>query len=281
MPELLIDGRTVRYSLAGEGVPVVLTPGGRLGMDALASTAELLGGGCRLLQWDRCNTGASDVWIDEPSEQLRWADDLAELVGRLDLGLAYLIGGSAGARVAYLSAIRHPRIVRGLVLWSVSAGPYSSQLLGYQYHTPYIEAAVRGGMPAVIETPHFRALVAANSANCERLLTVDPERFIAVLRRWNESFYARDEWPVIGASAAELRSLRCPTLVFEGNDDFHPPEGARAVHELVPGAQLVPCAWSREEWMWRAVGRVAGSVVDLYPRMVPTILEFIGRCELR
>jgi pimeloyl-ACP methyl ester carboxylesterase len=279
MPELLIEGRSLRYSLDGQGVPVVLTPGGRLGMEALASTADLLGRSCRLLQWDRCNTGASQVWIDEPSEQLRWADDLVELLRYLDLGPAYLVGGSAGARVGYLCAIRHPEAVRGLVLWSVSAGPYSSQLLGYLYHTPYIEAAIRGGMSAVLDTPHYRALVAANPANRERLLGIDPERFIAVLRRWNESFFARQEWPVIGASAEDLLAVGCPTLVFEGNDDFHPPEGAQAIHQLVPGAELASCAWTRDEWMWRSVGRVPGSVVDLYPRMVPAIVDFVERTE--
>jgi len=46
----------------------------------------------------------------------------------------------AGCRVSVLAAIRHPQVVRGLALWSVSGGAYGSQVLGYQYHVPYIQA---------------------------------------------------------------------------------------------------------------------------------------------
>ena len=279
MPSAMINGSMLRYSVSGDGVPVVLTPGGRLGMAALESTAALLRPQFRVLEWDRCNTGASDLWIDDLTEQLKWVDDLAELMRRLDLAPAYLLGGSAGSRVAYLTALKHPDIVRGLVLWSVSGGPYASQLLGYMYHTPYIEAAFRGGMIAVIETPYYAALVENNPANRGRLLALDADRFIAVMRRWNEYFFAHDDTPVIGATSDRLREIECPTLVFDGSDDFHPHDAAQAFHDLVPGSTLVPCAWTRDEFMWRFVGRIPQSVVELYPRMVPTILEFIRQLE--
>ena len=61
-------------------------------------------------------------------------------------------------------------------------GGYSSQLLGYQYHTPYIEAAVRGGMTEVAETPHFSELIRANPGNAARLLDMDANIFIAVMK---------------------------------------------------------------------------------------------------
>jgi pimeloyl-ACP methyl ester carboxylesterase len=277
MAEFKIDGRAIRYSLTGDGVPVVLTPGGRLGMDALASTARLLDPHVQLVQWDRANTGASDVWFGEQAEQLRWVDDIAELLRHLDVAPAYFIGGSAGARLAYLAALRHPAIVRGLVLWSVSGGPYSSQVLGYNYHTPFIEAAIRGGMEAVLKTAHFRALVAANPGNRDRLLAIDPGWFAEVMYRWNEFFFARPNTPVIGATADELRSIDVPALLFGGNDDVHPAPPAEAAHELIAGSEFVACSWTREEAMERMVGRTPESVVDLYPRMVPTILDFIDR----
>jgi pimeloyl-ACP methyl ester carboxylesterase len=277
MASFLIDGRVIQYKVTGEGAPVLLTPGGRLGMNALASLAAALGTGIQLIQWDRCNAGASDVWIDEPSEQQRWADDLPEFLHHLGLSDAYLIGGSAGARVSLLGAIRHPEIVRGLVLWSVSGGPYACQLLGYQYHTPYINAAILGGMAEVIDTPYYRELIEANPGNRERLLAIDPDRFIAVMRRWNEDFYAHEDVPVIGASVDDLSAINAPTLVFGGNDDFHPVEPAEAAHDLIKGSEYVPCAWSRDDWMWRSVGRIQQSVLELYPRMTGTILEFIQR----
>jgi pimeloyl-ACP methyl ester carboxylesterase len=273
------DGCEIHYRLLGAGPVLALTPGGRMGGDAVAATAERLAERHLVVSWDRRNTGASHVWFGSEPEQVVWADDLAALLRHLDLAPAYLAGASAGARVSYLTALRHPDVTAGLALWSVSGGPYGSQNLGYQYHTPFINEAVRAGMQGVADTEFFRERIAANPANRERLLSTPPEDFIAALRRWNESFYHRPDTPVIAATADELRTIHCPTLIFEGNDDIHPPEAARAMHELIGGSRLAPLPWVRDEWMHRYVGRIPGSVTDLYPRLVPTISEFVAGVE--
>jgi hypothetical protein len=64
-------------------------------------------------------------------------------------------------------------------------------------------------------------------------------------------------------------------LIFEGNDDVHPAEAAAALHELVEGSRLAPLPWTTDEWMGRYVGRLPGQVSDLYPRLVPTVVEFV------
>ena len=148
-------------------------------------------------------------------------------------------------------------------------------MLGYQYHTPYIEAAVRGGMAEVAETPHFSELIRANPGNAARLLDMDADTFMANMKSWNEVFYPATGAPVIAATAAELRTVTAPTLVFNGNDDFHPALAAEALHEAIPGSRLVPCAWTRDDWMFRYVGRIPESVVELYPRMSEVIIDYI------
>jgi pimeloyl-ACP methyl ester carboxylesterase len=276
---IVLDGCEIHYEVLGSGPAMALTPGGRLGGDAIRATAERLAERHRVVLWDRRNTGASHVWFGSEPEQLVWADDLAALLRRLDLAPAYLAGPSAGARVSYLTALRHPDVAAGLVLWSVSGGPYASQNLGYQYHTPFINEAIRAGMEGVADTAFFRERIEANPDNRGRLLSTPPEQFVAALRRWNESFYHRPDTPVIAATADELRTIRCPTLVFEGNDDFHPSEAAVALHELVERSELAPLPWTRDEWMHRYVGRVDGDVRDLYPRLVPAVSEFVARVE--
>jgi pimeloyl-ACP methyl ester carboxylesterase len=279
MHTFYVGDRAIRYRRTGSGTPVILTPGGRLGSSALASLARALEDHMQLIEWDRSNTGSSDLYLDAPPEQHRWADDAALLVEHLGLGSAIFIGGSAGARLAYLTAIRHPQVVSGLILWSVSGGGYSSQLLGYQYHTPYIEAAVRGGMAEVAETPHFSELIRANPAHTARLLAMDAGVFIAVMKSWNDVFYPMTAAPVIAATVSELRTVTAPTLVFNGNDDFHPAFAAQALHEAIPGSRLLPCAWTRDDWMLRYVGRIPESVVELYPRMSEAIIDYIREIE--
>src|SRR5690606_36558355 len=210
------------------------------------------------------------------SEQEVWADDLAERLTATGFGPAWLAGGSAGCRVALLAAIRHPHVARGLALWSASGGFYGSQYLGFQYHVPYIMAAQRGGMAQVAKTPFFAARIAANPGNRERLLALDPEAFVTTMKRWNLFFQHREDTPVVGSSEAQLAALDLPILIFEGNDDIHPPEVAHAIARLAPGAQLLPSPWPSEAWMGRFTGRIPGSVFDLYPLLAPQILDFVG-----
>jgi 2-hydroxy-6-oxonona-2,4-dienedioate hydrolase len=142
------DGCTIHYEIAGEAGPAIaLTPGGREGREPLAPLVAELAQHARVLTWDRRNTGAADLYFGgEGSEQEIWADDLTELLTATGFGPAWLAGGSAGCRVALLTAIRRPEVARGLVLWSASGGFYGSQFLGFQYHVPYIMAAQRAGM---------------------------------------------------------------------------------------------------------------------------------------
>lgn len=275
-----IEGCRIWYELIGDGPLLALTPGGRAEMDAVRPLGEQLAGRCRVLLWDRRNAGRSDVFVEGGrAESEVWADDLATLLDHVALGPAYLAGGSAGCRVSLLTAIRHPRSARGLILWSASGGPYGCQYLGFNYHVPYIIAAQAGGMQAVLKTPFFAERVAANPANRERLLALDPQAFVSTMKQWNEHFHYRPDTPVVGAAEAELRAIQVPAVVFEGCDDIHPPEAAEAIHALILGSDLAPSPWGREEWMDRFTGKTAGSVFDLYPRLAPQILAFVDRVE--
>ena len=277
----VIGGCTVRYRVRGEGVPVALTPGGRLGMEVVAATAEALARrGCRVLEWDRVNTGTSDVWIGPGTEHDRWSDDLAELLGRLAMAPAWIAGGSVGATVSLRTAIRHPEVARGVVVWSVPGGFLSSQRFGYGLHVPFIDAAYRGGMTEVATTEFFAERIAANPANADRLAGMDPVAFGAAMRLWNQSYDPVGK-PVVDCSETELRAITAPTLVFSGNEDYHPPEAAAAVHDLVVGSVLVDCPWEANEWVGRIQGVRSGSIFDLYLGMVDAILEFVGAHEGR
>jgi pimeloyl-ACP methyl ester carboxylesterase len=285
MSTITIDGCEIHYEILGSGPTIVLTPGQRSGGDAVRATAELLAEQCQVVIWDRRNTGSSHVWFGTQPEQLVWADDLAAMLTQLDLGPAILAGVSAGARVSYLTAIRHPEVTAGLALWNVSGGPYASQVLGYVYHTPFINEALRAGMQGISETPFFSERIDANPANRDIILGTSAEDFINALRHWNEFFYHKPDMPVTGATVDELRTITCPTLIFEGKDDTHAPEAAIGLHEAVSGSELAPAQWTTEEWMNQYMRKaytgvetvLGGGVTDFYTRVVPTVLDFVSR----
>ena len=197
------DGCRLEYRLRGDGPLIALTPGGREAGEAVAALADALAQRACVLTWDRRNTGAAELCFGgELSEAEFWAEDLADLIESLARGPAWLAGGSAGCRVSVISALRRPETARGLLLWSASGGAYGCQFLGFSYHVPYIMAAQAGGMAAVAQTPFFADRIAANPANEERLLALDPGEFVATLKRWNRAFYYREDSSLAGATDA-------------------------------------------------------------------------------
>ncbi|TVV76659.1 alpha/beta fold hydrolase [Sphingomonas solaris] len=270
------DGGTLHYRLRGAGPLIALTPGGREPGEAVSALADALAPDATVLTWDRRNTGASDLTFHGESEQAIWAGDLGALIDHLGRGPAWLAGGSAGCRVSVATALCRPDTAAGLLLWSASGGAYGCQFLGFSYHVPYLMAAARGGMAAVAETPFFAERIACNPASRDRLLALDPDAFVAMLRRWNEAFYHRGDCTLAGVPDAALATIALPTLIFEGDDDVHPPEVSRAMARLIPHATLRASPWPREAWIDRFSGRMAGSVFDLYPLLAPAIIGFIG-----
>ena len=84
------------------------------------------------------------------------SDVLAGLLEELGIARAVVCGGSAGARLSLVTAIRHPEATAGLGLWWVSGGVYAMFFLGMLYHAASIDAVWNDGMAG----GHRRARVA-------------------------------------------------------------------------------------------------------------------------
>jgi pimeloyl-ACP methyl ester carboxylesterase len=236
-----VNGVDIHYEILGDIGPfVALQPGGRRGGAAVRPLAEKIAeAGYRVLVYDRRNTGASGVAIEGDSENDVWADDLHELLGKLDALPAYIGGSSSGCRLALVLALRHPEDVRGLLLWRVTGGAYAATHLSNQYYTSHIEAATQGGMAAVCAMEHWSEVIQANPGSRDRLMAMDPQDFIARMTRWGHSFDAGAEHPVIGLSPAELRGLTMPACIVPGKDPVHPLLAGQAAHRLMPNADYV------------------------------------------
>jgi pimeloyl-ACP methyl ester carboxylesterase len=240
MPIATIRGVDINYRVLGEHGPwLALQPGGRRGLAGVSSLAEKLAeAGNRVLIYDRRNCGASGVSFDGGnSENEIWAEDLRELLLRLDALPAFIGGSSSGCRLALLLALRHPAAVRGLLLWRVTGGAYAAARLVQNYYTQYIELARQGGMAAVCGSEHFTEVIAANPTNRTRLVAMDADDFVAVMERWRRAFNEGADYPVIGLSPAELRSMTMPACIIPGNDRVHPRTPGQAAHRLMPNAE--------------------------------------------
>ncbi|HSC96855.1 MAG TPA: alpha/beta hydrolase [Burkholderiales bacterium] len=259
MPLAKVRGVTLHYEVLGQQGPwIALSPGGRRAIEGVESLGKrFAAAGYRVLLHDRRNCGASDVSIEsEESEYAMWADDLHELLRQHNALPAWVGGSSSGCRLALLFALRHPGATRGLLLWRVTGGLAAAKRLAHRYYGQYIPIARQGGMAAVCATEEFAERIRERPANRERLMRIEPARFIEVMSRWNRMFLDDAEKPVIGATAAELARIVAPACIVPGNDLSHLRSAAENLGRLMPVAEVHPLITKhydldvapREEW---------------------------------
>jgi pimeloyl-ACP methyl ester carboxylesterase len=280
MPAIEVNGGKVAYEILGEGDPIVLTPGGRfsMGIPGLRPLAEALAPHMKVLIWDRPNAGASDLNFTGETESDMHADTLAELLRRLDMAPAVIAGGSAGARVSLITALRHPDVTRKILGWWLSGGVYGTMILAMTYNLPFMATALTGGMTGVADMPQWAETIAANPGNRQRLLDMDVEEFLAVMDRWLRAFVPEEGKPIPGVTSEQFASIDVPTVIWRSSplDRYHTEETSLRVHSLIPGAKLVEPPWGDDEWTRLQIltSQGKGHIFDTWPRLAPQILEY-------
>lgn len=113
-----VDGQHLFYSVHGAGKPLILLHGG-IDPDSFGSNlAELAKGRQVIAVHLQAHGRTPDTARPLRSETM--GDDIAALIGHLNLGKADVMGYSLGSSVALQTAIRHPDVVDRLVLVSAA-----------------------------------------------------------------------------------------------------------------------------------------------------------------
>ena len=235
------EGVGLHYDIVGDQGPwLALVAGGRRsGAEFLPLARRIAGLGFRVVLHDRRNTGASQVLIGGTrGEEDIWADDWVQLMQHLNAVPAFFGGGSSGARLALLTSLRYPDVVRGLLLLRITGGSFTAGRLPESYYGQFIRAAEQGGMAAVCATPFYQELIASNPANRDRLMAMEPQQYIAVMRHWLDIFLQGPREPVLGMTTDALKAIRVPTWVVPGNDKTHVSSHGRQAAALIPGCEL-------------------------------------------
>ncbi len=280
-----INGGRVAYELLGpeSGQPIVITPGGRFSKDVpgLRPLAEKLAeGGLRVLIWDRPNTGGSDVQFWGPSESHMRAETLGALLKELNLAPAVIAGGSGGARDSILTVILHPEVATKLVTWSIVGGVYSQMLLFGVYVMPTMMALRIGGIEAVLEMDEWKARIAANPRNEERIRSMGTDGLHEVMARWLTAYVPKTGQTIPGVQDEQFENVAVPTIVVRGgeNDLDHPKRTSMEVHCLIKGSRLVEPPWPEDAWERAVEASVkgTGNIFDPWVHAAPMILDFVA-----
>jgi pimeloyl-ACP methyl ester carboxylesterase len=115
-----VDGLKLYYEIRGSGQPLILLHGGVVGITMFGPNVDALAEKRQVIAAELQGHGHT-ADIDRPLSYEAMADDVAALMKYLGIQQADVMGYSLGGGVALQTAIRHPGLVRKLV---VVSAPY-------------------------------------------------------------------------------------------------------------------------------------------------------------
>jgi pimeloyl-ACP methyl ester carboxylesterase len=117
LPTVVVDGATLAYREQGEGESVVFVHGSASDLRSWGQQLPAIGSSYRAIAYSRRYARPNqDIEPGADDQMLPHVDDLTALLRVLDAAPAHLVGHSWGAFICLLTAIRHPQLVRSLVL---------------------------------------------------------------------------------------------------------------------------------------------------------------------
>ncbi|WP_406036364.1 alpha/beta hydrolase [Micromonospora sp. NBC_00898] len=232
------DGIGIHVETCGQGPTAVLIHGLGYATWAGAPLRDRLARRNRFVTFDNRGSGRSDKPAGPYSIRLL-AEDAASVIAQIGAPV-HLIGYSMGGYIALTVALRHPHLVRSLVLMATSAGGPTS-------HGVPEETQRRWAASAAADDP-------AEFARRTMPLSFRPDWTVRHADQFEEILRARlahptptESWQAqYDACAAYLatgvraRDVAVPTLVIHGTADrVVPYANARPLAAAIPHAQLV------------------------------------------
>ncbi len=140
-----VNGLHMYYEIHGTGEPLVLLHGAYMTIDAVGELVPSLAETRQVIAVEMQGHGRT-ADIDRPITYEQMADDTAALLRHLGTGQADIFGFSMGGGVALQLSIRHPGLVRKLVVASAS---YTSDGMQPELHEmiPGITPEMFAGSP--------------------------------------------------------------------------------------------------------------------------------------
>lgn len=212
-----VNGLRLYYELHGAGRPVVLLHGGLGAIEMFGPNLAALAKSHQVIGVDLQGHGRT-ADIDRPIRVELMADDIAALIKRLELGRADLVGYSLGGGVAFHTAVRHPEVVRKLVMIStpLKRSAFYPDILAQQGEvTPAAAEAMK-------QTPMYQLYAS---------LAPRPEDWSRLLGKIGQSM--KEDFDFTSAVA----KIQAPTMIVAGDADIFPPAHAVEVFGLVGGGK--------------------------------------------
>jgi pimeloyl-ACP methyl ester carboxylesterase len=237
MPTTTSGGVPIYYEEHGDGEPLLLIPGLGCSVEIYRANTPVLSRLFRVIVFDPRGAGRSATTEDGYTMQ-SYADDAAAVLRAAAIDSAHVLGTSFGGMIAQNLALRHPQLVRALVLACTTPGakahvsppaeniatflaagtitdPAVSTRMRYPLHysDAYIGAHDDEIVAHAVATSHLGPTPRGREGQLEAVGTHDV--------------------------FAQLPEIAAPTLVAHGDEDgVIPVANARTLAERIPGARL-------------------------------------------
>lgn len=220
----------------GRGPAVLLIAGLGDPAEAWQSQLDGLSESYLVTAFDNRGVGRTPLPERRPLSACTMADDAAALLRALEIPSAHVAGYSMGSAIAQEMALRHPELVRSLVLVSTYARPdalWRSQLDFWRW-LPEVAPSERAffeGFFTWVYTPRAHA-----DGTVDQLV----EEALAFPHKQSvEAFQAQVDVCLAHDTVDRLPKIAAPTLVLSGElDIILPPRFGRSVAAAIPNARF-------------------------------------------
>jgi pimeloyl-ACP methyl ester carboxylesterase len=208
-----VNGLNMYYEIHGAGQPLVVLHGSFMTIELMGKLVPELARSRQVIAVEFQGHGHT-ADIDRPITYEHLADDTAALLRHLGIDTADVYGYSLGGGAALQVAIRHPELLRKLVIVSASHnsdGMYPEVLATIAQITPELFDGTPWREAYNRTAPHFEAFPA----------------LVAKLKQLDMTPYA---WP-----PEAIQAITAPTLIIIGDSDGIRPEHAVEMFRLLGG----------------------------------------------
>jgi pimeloyl-ACP methyl ester carboxylesterase len=211
-----VNGLAMYYELHGDGPPLLLLHGAYMTIDQMGPIVPGLANSHQVIAVELQGHGRT-ADIDRAITYEQLSDDAAALLDHLGVGSADIFGYSLGGGVALQLAIRHPSVVRKMVVASAS---YTSDGMheALLEMLPSTTAEMFAGSP--IEEAYLR-------------LAPNPADFPTLVHKLTELDSTPFAW-----SPDDIRGIVAPTLIIVGDSDAIRLEHAVELFGLLGGGVM-------------------------------------------
>ncbi len=249
-----VNGLNMYYEIHGTGQPLVLLHGAfsAIGtsfgnvLPELAKTRQVIA--------FELQAHGRTADIDRPLSIEQMADDTAAALQHLGIEYADIFGYSMGAGVALQVAIRHPEVVRKLVLASVT----------------YNKSGLHPGLMEAMENITAEDMVGSPWHEEYTRIAPNPEDFPTLFAKKAQMDRETQDFP-----AEAIQSIKAPTLLIIGDSDIVRPEHAVEMFRLLGGGVVGDIAGLPNTQLAVLPGTTHVSLVERADWLLSMIGEFL------